>query len=277
MENFWASSIVLAAALWTSTVSTLGESKSPVTDDPWFSLDFTWTDDAATADLSRDTLWWNKNDTDTRLVIRNMESSNTLTTNLSALQIAGLQSKSIIDANESYPLWNETTQLPDLNAPAVMDNTPPFNGSIWYNNQTLYNDTLVPNDLPSLVYCVCNCSFVSYDCCNAPIVHESTVASNNKGVLRGCISDEGITSHNVTSNDDTSSWTVESSSTDTSLRSSTSTSSEPPTQISFGIVQVGTIAPYHAGQGIPIAALTKRGLSASTVPSGSLGGSLASS
>ena len=93
------------------------------------------------------------------------------------------------NGNEPNPSRDNTTlwSLPGANN---SNSDPPFNGSIWYNDDTLYRESLNLKDAAKFLYCACNCSYISYSCCNARdgIVHESP--DNNRGVLDQCKSEE---------------------------------------------------------------------------------------
>ena len=64
-------------------------------------------------------------------------------------------------------------------------------------NDTIADGSVVPGDLPTFFGCVCNCSYVSYACCDSPTGNVSEPAENNLGHLENC--HPGGTGSNISS------------------------------------------------------------------------------
>ena len=246
--------ILLTMILWTLECLTLlielgfvrslstGESSNLDLSDPWHSLSLCGDDEHIGGEIDWNALW--DGGESTTILKRNSNSTNSSSdySFLSSDEINAIWWRNVQMANLSYPTWNDT-QPPDLNAPKIFDNELPFNGSIWFNNQTLYNDSLIPKELPKALHCVCNCSYVSYACCNAPdgIVYEP--ASNNQGVLTQYSGNE-TTSHQSNPSD-------AKLSTSSDVANPTAISTAASNEESDGIMEVAS-GLYHAGQGISI-------------------------
>ena len=68
---------------------------------------------------------------------------------------------------------------------AIDEENPPSNMTAWFNETALEAYTSL-DTLPNYVWCACNCTYVSWGCCESRdgIVHEP--ASYNKGVIANC-------------------------------------------------------------------------------------------
>ena len=119
----------------------------------------------------------------------------------SVLQVVEAQSQGEVtarsDPQDSFDAWEQSLVSEDLYARDIDDppannsllevpfTEAPFNGSVWYDEDSVYNWTYAP-DLVKYVFCICNCSYISFACCDAPdgIVHESP--EHNQGVTSDC-------------------------------------------------------------------------------------------
>ncbi|KAI9762413.1 MAG: hypothetical protein M4579_000389 [Chaenotheca gracillima] len=86
----------------------------------------------------------------------------------------------ILDRANDFATFNQTVSTPEDG-----DDSAPFNGTVWFNDTAIFDETSAP-DFSNHMFCACNCTYVSWLCCDAPdgIVHEP--ASNNMGNIQNC-------------------------------------------------------------------------------------------
>ena len=98
---------------------------------------------------------------------------------------------------------NNYSGLPSLTE-AIDNENPPANLTAWVNETSLEAYTSL-NTLPSYVWCACNCTYISWGCCD-PHIQDGIVqepVSYNKGHIGNCtVSNGTVTTPNTTSSMD---------------------------------------------------------------------------